>query len=144
MSDSFVQLNNDGPGKKIDTRTENTNGDHRQVMVIGDPATNANVANVTAAGAVQVDGSGVTQPVSGTFFQATQPISGTVQISVPTQAPVLKTGSLITTATTVDQVVLTYTVTSGKTFYVNYIMLDGNITAGANNLHVILGTISLE
>ena len=64
MADSFVQLNNDGPGKKIDTRTEATNGDHRQVMVIGDPTTNANVANVTASGGVQVDGSGVTQPVS--------------------------------------------------------------------------------
>lgn len=32
-------------------------------------------ANTTA---VKVDGSGVTQPVSGTFWQATQPVSGTV------------------------------------------------------------------
>lgn len=33
------------------------------------------------SGRVPVDGSGVTQPVSGTFFQATQPISGTVSVS---------------------------------------------------------------
>jgi len=34
-----------------------------------------NVASVSAAGALKVDGSAVTQPVSGTFFQGTQPIS---------------------------------------------------------------------
>jgi len=34
-----------------------------------------NVASISAAGAVKVDGSAVTQPVSGTFFQATQPVS---------------------------------------------------------------------
>jgi hypothetical protein len=37
-----------------------------------------NAAIVTAAGAQKVDGSAVTQPVSGTFWQATQPVSGTV------------------------------------------------------------------
>ena len=34
-------------------------------------------ALVSAAGRLTVDGSGVTQPVSGTFWQATQPVSGT-------------------------------------------------------------------
>lgn len=34
--------------------------------------------------AVKVDGSAVTQPVSGTFFQATQPISGTITAVQPT------------------------------------------------------------
>lgn len=34
-----------------------------------------NVVAVSAAGAVKVDGSAVTQPVSGTFWQATQPVS---------------------------------------------------------------------
>ncbi len=36
---------------------------------------------VSVAGTLAVDGSGVTQPVSGTFFQATQPVSGSVSIS---------------------------------------------------------------
>jgi hypothetical protein len=35
-----------------------------------------NVGVVTAAGAQKVDGSGVNQPVTGTFWQATQPVSG--------------------------------------------------------------------
>lgn len=34
-------------------------------------------APVSISGTVTVDGSGVTQPVSGTFWQATQPVSGT-------------------------------------------------------------------
>jgi len=33
---------------------------------------------------------------------------------------VLKTGTLVSTATTADQVLLTYTVTTGKTFYLSY------------------------
>jgi hypothetical protein len=37
-----------------------------------------NPLSTTTAGALRVDGSAVTQPVSGTFWQATQPVSGTV------------------------------------------------------------------
>jgi hypothetical protein len=55
---------------------------------------------------------------------------------------VLKTGTLVTTAVTVDQVILTYTVTAGKTFFVEYVTFEGTTTAFSNN--VILGTISLE
>lgn len=55
MADSFVQLPTDGTGKKVDTRTEATNGEHRQVMVIGDPATNAGVAPVDATKGLAVD-----------------------------------------------------------------------------------------
>lgn len=48
-----------------------------------------NVASVSAAGALKVDGSAVTQPVSGTFFQATQPVSVAAAVSV-TQASLTK------------------------------------------------------
>jgi len=42
----------------------------------------ANLAQYTpVSGRLPVDGSGVTQPVSGTFWQATQPVSGTVTAS---------------------------------------------------------------
>jgi hypothetical protein len=44
-----------------------------------------NAASVTAGSALKVDGSAVTQPVSGTFWQATQPVSGSVT-SVPKTA----------------------------------------------------------
>lgn len=45
MADSTVAIT-EGAGKNIDTRTESTNSQHRQVVVLGDPALNANVAAV--------------------------------------------------------------------------------------------------
>lgn len=46
-------------------------------------------ATVTGALALKVDGSAVTQPVSGAFWQATQPISGSVSVSnFPATQPV--------------------------------------------------------
>jgi hypothetical protein len=44
---------------------------------------------------------------------------------------VLKTGNLVTTATTADQVILTYTVTAGKTFYLEYLSVDCRLTTFA-------------
>jgi hypothetical protein len=44
-----------GSGTNVDTRTESTNGNHRQVIVIGDPATNAAVATVTDAAPAATD-----------------------------------------------------------------------------------------
>lgn len=55
----------------------------------------------------------------------------------------LKTGTLTSTATTADQVLLTYTVTSGKTFYVSYFDFTTRLTtyaATATNF----GNCSLE
>src|SRR3989304_2155065 len=55
MADSAVAVTA-GAGTNIDTRTEGTNSNHRQVIVIGDPATNAGVApvDVTNGLAVQI------------------------------------------------------------------------------------------
>jgi hypothetical protein len=55
MADSAIAVTA-GTGTNVDTRTEATNGNHRQVIVIGDPATNAGVApvDVTNGLAVQV------------------------------------------------------------------------------------------
>lgn len=55
MADSSVPITA-GSGTNIDTRTESINGDHRQVVVLGDPVTGANVAQVSAAGALYVQG----------------------------------------------------------------------------------------
>lgn len=64
MADADVPITA-GSGTKIDTRTVGAGTDeHRQVVVVGDPSTAANVGAVTAAGAQKVDGSAVTQPVS--------------------------------------------------------------------------------
>lgn len=47
MADTAVAITA-GSGTNIDTRTEATNGNHRQVIVVGDPSTNAGVAPVDA------------------------------------------------------------------------------------------------
>lgn len=53
MADSSVAITA-GSGTTIDTRTEGTNSHHRQVIVIGDPATNAGVAPVDATNGLTV------------------------------------------------------------------------------------------
>lgn len=54
MADTNIEITQ-GTGTNIDTRTEATNGNHRQVVVIGDPSTNAGVAPVDATAGVKVD-----------------------------------------------------------------------------------------
>lgn len=53
MADSSVPITS-GTGTNIDTRTESVNGDHRQVVVIGDPATGTGVAPVDAVNGLGV------------------------------------------------------------------------------------------
>lgn len=54
MADSAVAITA-GSGTNVDTRTEATNGDHRQVIVIGDPSTTAGVAPVDATNGLSVN-----------------------------------------------------------------------------------------
>lgn len=54
MADTAVAITA-GTGTNVDTRTESTNGNHRQVVVLGDPATNAGVAPVDATAGLKVD-----------------------------------------------------------------------------------------
>ena len=54
MADSSVLID-PGTTTGIDTRTEATNGNHRQVVVLGDPATNAGVAPVDVTFGLKVD-----------------------------------------------------------------------------------------
>lgn len=56
---------------------------------------------------------------------------------------VAKTGSLVTTAVTADQVILTYTVTAGKTFYLEYLQVDTRLTTFATTA-TYFGMTSLE
>lgn len=55
----------------------------------------------------------------------------------------MKTGSIVTTAVTADQVVLTYTVTSGKTFYLEYANVAPRLTTYATTA-TNYGDCSLE
>lgn len=54
MTDTSIAIT-EGSGTAIDTRTESTNGNHRQVIVIGDPSTNTGVAPVDATAGLKVD-----------------------------------------------------------------------------------------
>lgn len=54
MADTAIAITA-GAGTNVDTRTEATNGNHRQVIVIGDPSTNAGVAPVDAIAGLKVD-----------------------------------------------------------------------------------------
>jgi hypothetical protein len=66
MADTAVAITA-GTGTNIDTRTEATNGNHRQVIVIGDPATNAGVAPVDVSLGLSVN---VTNPAIGAVADA--------------------------------------------------------------------------
>ena len=48
MADSAVAITA-GSGTNIDTRTEATNGNHRQVVILGDPSVNDNIVSVVTA-----------------------------------------------------------------------------------------------
>lgn len=54
MADTAVAITA-GSGTNIDTRTEATNGNHRQVVVLGDPSTNDGVAPVDATNGLSVN-----------------------------------------------------------------------------------------
>jgi hypothetical protein len=54
MADSGINIT-EGLGQVVDSRTEGTNGNHRQVIVVGDPSTNAGVAPVDATNGLAVD-----------------------------------------------------------------------------------------
>ena len=61
-----------------------------------------------------------------------QPTPSGISIGSATgKTVVMKTGSLTSTATTADQVILTYTVTSGKTFYMEYVTVTARLTTYA-------------
>ncbi len=87
MADSFVEVT-EGSGKTVDTRTEGTNGNHRQVIIIGDPATNAGVAPVDATNGLAVDVKQSALP-SGAATSAKQDTGNTSIASIDSKFPAL-------------------------------------------------------
>jgi hypothetical protein len=57
MADTAVAITA-GSGTNIDTRTESTNGNHRQVVCLGDPDTNAGIAPVDSVRGITVQQAG--------------------------------------------------------------------------------------
>ncbi len=60
-----------------------------------------------------------------------------------TKTAILKTGSLTTTSITAGQTILTYTVTAGKVFYLDYLDIQSRLTAISATAS-ILGTVTLS
>lgn len=110
---------------------------------------NATVAQSTAANlnatVVQATAANLnTTALLTTMAAATSNPTGVVSLGNSLgKTNVMKTGTLSSSATTADQVILTYTVTTGKTFYVTYLKWQARLTtyaATATNF----GPISLE
>lgn len=77
-----------------------------------------------------------------------QGLAASVQIPMTLASTVgktaaLKLGTLATTAITADQVILTYTVTAGKTFYLQYADFLARLTTYAATA-TLFGTVSIE
>lgn len=83
MADTSVGVT-PGSGADIDTRTESTNGNHRQVVVIGDPTTNAGVAPVDATNGLKVNVGSSTLP-TGAATSAKQDTGNTSLSSIDTK-----------------------------------------------------------
>lgn len=73
------------------------------------------------------------------------------QSPVPTTASAvgktlqLKTGTLVTTTTTANQVILTYTVTAAKTLFMTYLAVNAYRTTMPGNVNpIFIGKVSLE
>ena len=97
MADSAVAVTA-GTGTNIDTRTEATNGNHRQVIVIGDPATNAGVAPVDVTAGLKVDlGADNDVTVTGS-------VTANAGTNLNTSALALETGGNLASAVTALQI----------------------------------------
>lgn len=89
MADSTVAVTA-GTGTNIDTRTEATNGHHRQVVVLGDPSVNAGVAPVDATNGLTVDlGTNNDVTVTGTVTANLSATDNAVLDSIDGKIPAL-------------------------------------------------------
>ncbi len=104
MADTFIQLPADGAGKKIDTRTEAVNSEHREVHVVGDPSDNEGVAKVVNVDPSSTDWGLVVRDVNTSTIAAnTASLStGILVTSIQNSAAVLYTRQANPTAVASD------------------------------------------
>lgn len=68
MADTSIAITA-GSGTSVDTRTESTNGNHRQVVVLGDPSDNSGVAPVDSVNGLSVNITNGSIAVTGAFTE---------------------------------------------------------------------------
>lgn len=92
-----------------------------------------------------ITGTGTVTPFWTLIPHTIQPILGSVSLGTTQgKSVVMKTGSLATTAVTANQTILTYTVTTGKTFYIEYLEMEAAQTTPSGGTSVLVGTMSFE
>src|SRR6185503_18105177 len=108
MADTAIAITA-GTGTNVDTRTEGTNGNHRQVVVIGDPATNAGVAPVDATTGLSVNVTNASLTVAshavtnaGTFAVQVSNANANGQAAMAGAAPVVVASNQTTLAVAPD------------------------------------------
>lgn len=138
MADTAIAITA-GSGTNVDTRTEATNGNHRQVVVIGDPSVNAGVAPVDVTNGLSVNVTNASLTVAshavtnaGTFAtQAAQSGTWTVQPG----------NTANTTAWKVDGSAVTQPISmAAKTI----VSKSGSASTSGNNTIVAAGTNKLK
>lgn len=106
MADTAVAITA-GAGTNIDTRTEGSNGNHRQVVVLGDPATNDGVCPVDVTAGVKVNlGADNDVTVTGTVTIQDGGNTITVDGTVATTQAKASTATLTTQADSASSVTL--------------------------------------
>jgi hypothetical protein len=122
---------NDAAAARIDAK-------RAQVLVIEDATTRGQRASVGASGALKVDGSAFTQPVSGTFTatpSGTQPVSGTVTavqsgtytvIENPATTGIVCSYGTAATVAAASTGTISYTVTAAKTLYLKSVIASSS------------------
>lgn len=129
MADTSVAVT-PGSGAEIDFRSEGTNGDLRQVVVIGDPATNAGVAPVDATNGLSVS-------VTNATLAATQSGTWTVDLGATDNAVLDAIAASLAGTLTVGS----HAVTNAGTFAVQAaqsgtwnVTVNAALPAGTNNI----------
>ncbi len=141
MADNF--LITQGSGTTIATH-QNVDGSHEQKVQTTVAALPAGASTEATLAAIKVKTDNLDVLLSTRTKPAdTQTVAGTVGIDRTGRTAVFKTGILVTAAITADQVILTYTVTAGKTFWLEYYGYDVRLTVVSATAS-ILGTMSLE
>jgi hypothetical protein len=138
MADTAIEITA-GTGTNVDTRTEATNGNHRQVIVIGDPSTNAGVAPVDATNglAVQI----IPALPAGTNAIGKLAANSGVDIGdVDVTSCALPTGAATAAKQDVDAALLTTIDADTSTIAGDTTSIDGKITAC--NTGAIAGTVT--
>lgn len=143
MADTAVPITA-GSGTNIDTRTEATNGNHRQVVVLGDPATNAGVAPVDVTAGLKVD-LGTDNDVtiaslplpSGAATSAKQDTGNTSLSSIDGKITAVNTGAVVVSSSALPTAAATSTKQSDGTQKTQVVDGSGNVIgATANALDV--------